>query len=164
MLRFKSPQARHQADQLMQPVLIRVIDNIRKCLETSAWKGDYQEAHIWPEGTTEADIHQVKAINTQLARAQPEQVTALEAELAQLPQPFPVYELHLTQGAQQQTVDLWDLCYQICFQQFPVGEQAVTVDMTLWDSEIGDVNWVTLDEKAKILVQQIFADLETLPC
>ncbi len=164
MLKFSNPKARQQADQLMQPALIRVIDNIRKCLEVSTWVGDYQEAHVWPQGTAEADIQQVKALNTQLARAKPEQVTNLEAQLAKLPQAFPVYELHLTQGDQKKTVDLWDLCYQTCFQRFPVGDQAVAVDMTLWDPEMGDVNWVALDEKAKAIVQHIFADLETQPC
>lgn len=32
-----------QAELLMQPALIRVIDNIRKQLENSAWAGTYQE-------------------------------------------------------------------------------------------------------------------------
>ncbi|MDA0265690.1 MAG: hypothetical protein O2890_11450 [Cyanobacteria bacterium] len=161
MLKFSNPKARQQAEQLMQPALIRVIDNIRKCLDDSPWAGRYQEAHIWPERATEADIQQVKALITQLEHAQPEQVARLEAQLAELPQPFPVYELHLTQGDQKKTVDLWDLCYRTCFKRFPVGDQAVAVDMTLWDQEMGDVNWVALDEKAKALVQQVFSELET---
>ncbi|MGD1904673.1 MAG: hypothetical protein ACFB0C_01620 [Leptolyngbyaceae cyanobacterium] len=163
MLRFSSPQARQQADQLMQPVLIRVIDNIRKCLEVSDWAGAYKEAHIWPEGATEADIQRVKALNTQLQRANPEQATQLEAELARLPLPFPVYELNLTQANQKRTFDVWDLCYRVCFKTFPVGDQTVVVDTTLWDQEVGDVDWVALDAKAKTLVQKIFADLDTLP-
>jgi hypothetical protein len=164
MLKFNSPQARQQADQLLQPVLIRVIDNIRKCLEASSWTGDYSSAHIWPQGATEAEIQQVKALNAELERAKPEQAAPLEAQLAKLPQPFPVYELNLTQADQQRTVDVWDLCYRVCFKTFPVGDQAVTVDMTLWDREINDVDWVALDEKTKTLVQKIFADLEAQPC
>lgn len=163
MLKFSSPQARQQADQLLQPVLIRVIDNIRKCLETSSWTGDYKSTHLWPQGTTEAEIQQVQALNTQLERANPEKAAQLEAQLAKLPQPFPMYELNLTQADQTRTVDVWDLCYRVCFKRFPVGDQAVVVDMSLWDREIGDVDWVALDEKTQTLVEQIFADLAA-PC
>ena len=41
--KFKNKQAWEQAQLLMQPAFIRVIDNLRKQLEQSSWKGTYQE-------------------------------------------------------------------------------------------------------------------------
>lgn len=40
---FKDTVAWHQAEILMQPALIRVLDNLRKHLEVSSWKGTYEE-------------------------------------------------------------------------------------------------------------------------
>ena len=40
---FKNSTDWEQAEYLMQPSLIRVIDNLRKKLETSLWKGTYTE-------------------------------------------------------------------------------------------------------------------------
>ena len=39
--KFKTIQAWEQAQVLMQPAFIRVIDNIRKELEVSAWQGSF---------------------------------------------------------------------------------------------------------------------------
>jgi hypothetical protein len=41
--KFKNTLAWEQAQLLMQPAFIRVMDNIRKQLEESAWKASYQE-------------------------------------------------------------------------------------------------------------------------
>ncbi|MEL6602708.1 MAG: hypothetical protein AAFP20_05715, partial [Cyanobacteria bacterium J06614_10] len=51
---FATALARAEVEQLMQPALIRVIDNIRKQLEDSSWQGTYEEDLIWPDGTTSA--------------------------------------------------------------------------------------------------------------
>ncbi|MFM7370032.1 MAG: hypothetical protein ACKO2Z_20035, partial [Sphaerospermopsis kisseleviana] len=51
-----------QAEILMQPAFIRVVDNIRKHLDTSSWKGTYHDVLIWPPGTTD----ETKAMVTQL--------------------------------------------------------------------------------------------------
>lgn len=40
---FKNSTDWEQAEYLMQPSLIRVIDNLRKQLEKSVWKGTYTE-------------------------------------------------------------------------------------------------------------------------
>jgi hypothetical protein len=40
---FKDAIAWEKAELLMQPILLRVVDNLRKQLETSKWKGTYQE-------------------------------------------------------------------------------------------------------------------------
>lgn len=41
--KIKNEVAWQQASVLMQPALIRVIDNIRKQLEDSTWQGTYEE-------------------------------------------------------------------------------------------------------------------------
>jgi hypothetical protein len=41
--KIKDTAAWQQAEILMQPALIRLIDNIRKQLEESVWQGTYQE-------------------------------------------------------------------------------------------------------------------------
>ena len=42
-LTFRSQQDWEQADILMQPALIRILDHLRQAMETSAWRGTYQE-------------------------------------------------------------------------------------------------------------------------
>ncbi|MBF2034630.1 MAG: hypothetical protein IGR92_03920 [Leptolyngbyaceae cyanobacterium T60_A2020_046] len=158
MLTFETPFARQLADALMQPALIRVVDNIRKQLEASDWRGEYQETQLWPQGIEETQLHRIKALQAQLTEANPEDAAPLRAELAELPQSFPGYELHLTRGDQERVVDVWELCCCVCFQQFPV-DGAVAIDMTLIDESIGDINWIVLDEKAKALVDGVFRQL-----
>lgn len=160
MLTFANPQARQIADQLMQPALIRVIDNIRKCLDNSEWQGTYEETQIWPADVSEAQMQRVKTLRTQLQTATPEAADMIRTELAALPQPFPGYELHLTQGEQERIINVWDLCYCVCFEQFPVGDVPVTVDMTLIDRDAGDLDWLVLDNKAKAIVDNVFQQLE----
>ena len=41
--KFKTRIAWEKAQILMQPSLIRILDNIRKQLDTSSWQGSYQE-------------------------------------------------------------------------------------------------------------------------
>nr|WP_236146489.1 hypothetical protein [Leptolyngbya sp. LK] len=159
MLKFETPQARHLADQLMQPALIRIIDNIRKQLEDSEWQGTYQETQIWPEGTSEATLHQFKELQSQLNQATPETAETIRTELQQLPQPFPGYELHLTKAEQTRIVDVWHLCYCVCFQAYPVTDGPVQVDESIIDREVNDVDWLVLDNKAKAIVDEVFSQL-----
>jgi hypothetical protein len=112
-----------QAELLMQPSLIRLIDNIRKQLDESIWKGTYQEVQI----------------------------------------PFPGYQLCLEHQDEKRCVDLWELCYQICFNNYTPthveGEGVeVEIDTSLID-ESGDIDWNRLDAKASQLVSDIFAQL-----
>lgn len=151
-----------QAELLMQPTFIRVIDHIRAQLDESPWKGTYQDVLIWPDGTTDetkdivAQLHQMKAASS-------EELVEIEQDLSHLPTPYPGYQLCLQrQGLQQVSVDLWELCYQICFRNYsPSGgavNLAVEIDTSLID-ETGDVDWQRLDSKAGELVKQVFANL-----
>ncbi|MGK7876158.1 MAG: hypothetical protein AB4426_23540 [Xenococcaceae cyanobacterium] len=127
--KFKDPLAWEQAQLLMQPSFIRVIDNIRKQLEQSSWKGTYQEVQT----------------------------------------PYPGYHLCLTDQDRSVKVDIWQLCFQVCFCEYnPTGtdisgeeataSQEVEIDTSLID-ERGDVDWQSLETKAQQLVKQVFANL-----
>ncbi len=146
----------------MQPSFIRVIDNIRKQLEQSVWTGTYRDVHLWPENTSPEQHTQVIQLQKELETASPEQIERIHHALDQLPRPYPGYELCLTHDTQQIRIDLWQLCYQICFQEFSVahaeGRDPVVVDVSLID-DTGDVDWHQLDEKAKRLIARLFNEL-----
>lgn len=129
----------YQVSQLIQPALLRLLDQIRKQLETSAWKGSYQTIELWPEGIDPTTT--------------PPQV---------------LYMLTLTHGERQQRVNMWELCYQICFcdyvpclesegiADFQVGE--VITDTSLFIGE-DEIDWHRLDDKARRVVEQVFMKL-----
>lgn len=158
MLTFTSATQRHQADFLMQPVLIRVIDNLRKQMEASAWTGTYTDYPLWPQGTTEAQKRRVQAISRHLAETEEPPSADLQQELEQLPKPFPGYQLQLSKHNSQATIDVWDLCCQVCFDNYQPSVPVV-VDSNLLD-EAGEVNWIALDEKAQQLIAELFLRLE----
>jgi hypothetical protein len=166
MPKFATTLAWQQAELLMQPVFIRVIANIGKQLEESAWKGTYQETLVWPEGVTEETRAIVTQLRKQLETATPETAEEIEERLARLPNPFPGYLLILKDQDRQITVDLWQLCYQICFRNYsPIlnamdSDLTVEIDTNLID-ETGEVDWQRLDDKAKQLIEQIFSTLPT---
>jgi len=119
--KFTDTQTWQQADLLMQPVMIRLVDNLRKQLEQTSWHATYEQ--------TES--------------------------------PIPGYHLHLTLDAQERVVDIWELCYAICFQSYQLGKtdlQTVTIDPALLDAE-GNVDWHYLNDKAQQVVAQILTVL-----
>lgn len=147
-----------QAELLMQPIFIRVVDNVRKLLDNSSWKGTYHDVLTWAAGTSE----ETKAIVTQLVQeletATPEQAEQIRETLAKLPTPHPGYHLCLQRQEQQVNVDLWELCYQVCFVEYTLSDDTVDIDTSLID-ESGDVEWNLLDKKAKRVVEEMFAKL-----
>jgi hypothetical protein len=174
MPKFQNIAVWQQAETLMQPAFIRLIANITKQLERSPWKGEYEDVQLWAEGTSEETKTRVTLLRQQLESATPEQASSIEAALDQLPKPYPGYHLCLTQGEQRIRVDLWEVCYQICFQDYDllsgtsykntaapnaaIPTEGVEIDAALFD-ETGDVDWHRLDEKTQQLVEQIFAKL-----
>jgi hypothetical protein len=127
---FTDTLAWQQAELLMQPAYIRIIDQIRKQLEESSWKGTYQEVQT----------------------------------------PYPGYQLCLQDKDISVNIDLWDLCFQVCFRNYspssitsPFSEESdkwkVEIDTSLIDDDTNDVDWNRLDAKARQLVEQVFASL-----
>ena len=164
MPKFATSLAWDQAELLMQPTLIRVIDNIGKQLEQSTWKGTYTDIQVWAEGTPEETKALVTQLHQQLAAADPEEAEKIQVQLGQLPNPYPGYQLRLEQGDRHVTVDIWQLCYQICFRNYSPVLNAmdqnliVEIDTSLLNDS-GDVDWLRLDSKTKQLVEQIFSSL-----
>ena len=120
---FKTAQAWEQAQTLMQPTLIRVVDHLRQLVEASNWQGDYEK----------------------------------------IEEPLPGFELHLTQGEKVHVLKLWDLCFQVCFVDYPTThldvDPLVDIDTQLLD-ESGDVEWEVLDQKVRELLAAVFAGLD----
>lgn len=163
---FVTPEDRAKAEQLMQPALIRVIDNIRKQLDKADWQGAYEEDLVWPEGTTKAQQQRYAELQKGLHGVPPEEHDRVATQMSALPQPSPLYTLRLTKAGQSdQTLDVWQICYRVCADRSVVNEDhtitdAIAVDESLFD-EGGDVDWLSLDEKAKSLIASIFQSLPT---
>ena len=125
---FKTALAWEQAELLMQPVFIRVLDNLRKQLEDSSWQGSYEEVQV----------------------------------------PYLGYQLVLTKGNHSILVDIWHLCFQVCFLDYPLatddlGEKRdadypVDIDLSLID-DTGEVDWQLLENKTQRLIVDLFAQL-----
>lgn len=112
-----------QAEMLMQPSLIRLLDNIRKHLENSVWNGSYDQVQT----------------------------------------PIPGYRLDLEYQEQKVSVNVWELCYQVCFSNYrqthaETETVEVEIDGSLID-ETGEVDWSRLDEKSHQVVEKLFAEL-----
>jgi len=157
MPKFATSLARAKIDQLMQPALIRVIDNIRKQLDQSTWQGNYEEQLLWPEGTTPEQQQEYAALQKLLHGVPPEEHDRVSLLMSELPQPAPVYTLRLkTADQEDRTVDIWALCYKVCAKTYD-AENAVAMDAdeSLFD-ELGEVDWRVLDDKTKALIEDIF--------
>jgi hypothetical protein len=156
--KITDPVTWQQAELLMQPAFIRLVDNIRKLLDGSTWKGTYHDVLIWPSNTTDETKSLVTRLMKELETATEGQGDDYRETLAKLPTPHPGYHLCLQRQEQQVSIDLWELCYQICFINYNGTEEVVHIDTSLID-EVGDVEWQKLDEKVKDLVRQVFANL-----
>jgi hypothetical protein len=124
--KFKNRLAWEQAELLMQPIFIRVLDNLRKQLENCSWQSTYKETTV----------------------------------------PVPGYLLCLTKDDRDLEIDLWDICYQVCFSNYQpthlldeeIEVYEVEIDTRLLD-ETGDVDWHSIESKTQQIIQQIFDDL-----
>jgi hypothetical protein len=121
--KFKNMAAWQQAEMLMQPALIRIVDQVGKQVEETNWKATYKDVQ----------------------------------------DPIPGYELCLEGNGTSVCVDVWELCFQVCFRDYTpthaeLESQEVDIDTTLID-ETGDVDWQSIDTKAQRLVAQVFASL-----
>ncbi len=156
----------NQAELLLQPAFIRLIDNFRKAVKTTDWDSRYEDLQDWPEEATEAQKARWADLSALLESTQPVDIEAIEAELQSLPTPELSYRLNLERGEQQVQFDLWQLCYQVCFQAYVPGlpsdvgndTQPVEIDDRLLDNQ-GEVDWVALDKKVQNITEQIMQSL-----
>lgn len=158
MPQFATAQDQRYAQALMQPALIRIIDNIRKQLDASDWTGTYRDDIRWPATATEEQKQQYLTLQEMQESATPEEYDQIQATLAQLPAPQHLYTLCLKKQEQQREIDVWQLCYRLC-NTSDTSEGPIAIDMSLFNLELGDVDWITLDQKAQRLVEQTFQEL-----
>ncbi|MEM7579963.1 MAG: hypothetical protein ACFB02_18900 [Mastigocoleus sp.] len=156
--KIKDSTTWQQAELLMQPAFIRLVDNIRKQLDISSWKGTYQDILIWSADTTDETKAMVTQLMQDLKNATPEAAVEIRQRLAELPTPHPGYHLCLQRQEQQVNVDVWELCYQVCFLNYRAESEAVTIDTSLID-ETGNVDWHVLDDKSRLVVDKVFNNL-----
>jgi hypothetical protein len=91
-------------------------------------------------------------------------------EFREVTEPIPGHCLDLirsTGGEVVKSVNLWELCFRICFQNYVVTDDPeqsyeVEIDRDLLDED-EDVDWERLDEKAEAIVRSIFFQLPRDP-
>ena len=125
--KFATELAWQQAERLMQPAYIRLVDQIRR--------------------QTEAN----------------EDIPVSYVEVSE---PYPSNLLCLSKNGQELRVDIWELCFQVCFTNFEEicqhPEQAAQIDEELFDLDSAEVDWTRLDDKAQAIVAQVFARFKLL--
>lgn len=153
-----------KTNTLMQPAFIRLLDNIRKLTdELSTWKTSYQETLVWDADISEEERGRIGLLQQELkSTTDNDRAYEIEQILESLPKPYPAYEWKLERGEELVTIDVWELCYKICFTSDydPRIDHPAQVDNTLFDGD--EVDWSSLDEKAKRLVTEILSQLPTL--
>jgi len=129
---FKNSTDWEQAEYLMQPSLIRVIDNLRKQLDESVWKGTYTEIEQPYPGhqlhLTYQDYHYAIALWDICF-----QVCFLD------------YQIFLSTNHK-------DLENQ---------EHEVSIDTSLF-RETGEIDWQKLEAKTQQIIDKLFTNLPTV--
>ncbi|NCJ05787.1 hypothetical protein GS597_04540 [Synechococcales cyanobacterium C] len=154
---------------LLQPALIRLIDQLGQQMSPWGWQGEYETQEHWPAETRAEQKQQVKTLRQQWEAAAPEIKPELERQLFELPQPLVSYVLYLERDGLKAHFNLWELCYQICLESYTpqLDRQGITdlpmdqiqVDAQLLDDQ-GEIDWNALDQKAAQVVTQAFQSLQ----
>jgi hypothetical protein len=125
--KFATELAWQQAELLMQPAYIRLVDQIRR---------------------------------------QTEENEDIPVSYIEVTEPYPSNLLCLTKDNQDLRVDIWELCFQVCFTNFEEicqhPEQVAQIDEYLFDPDSTEVDWTKLDNKAQAAVAQVFARFKLL--
>jgi len=162
---FENSEEWERANLLMQPAFIRVLDNIRKLMEEHpTWKSSYPESLIWDPSVSEEERGRIGLLQQELkTTTSNDRAIEIEQVLETLPKPYLVYEWRLERDIQIVAIDLWELCYQVCFTDdyHSSSNQPAQVDRRLLD-DWNEVDWRVLDDKAKQLVLDILSQLPML--
>lgn len=158
---FSDPQLFDQAERLMQPSLLRLLDHLRRQVAATTWTHRFETLQIWAENVPQAVQQQWQALGDRLETSSDEvEVAELQDQLANLPQPTYAYQLCLEKGDQSVIFDLWDLCYHTCFSNHqPEIDYEPQIRPGLLE-EAGDVNWDQLDLQAQHMIEDLMTGLE----
>jgi hypothetical protein len=81
-------------------------------------------------------------------------------------EPYPSNLLCLSKDDRNLQVDIWHLCFQICFTNFEeireYPDRPAQIDTSLFDLHSAEVDWTKLDQKAQETVAQVFARFKLL--
>ncbi len=145
--KFANEQDWLQAELLMQPAYIRLVDQIRRQTEEHE-----QDIRVSYEEVNEPYPSNLLCLQPQTP---PHQIDKSRVPVEPLLK-----------------VDIWTLCFQVCFENYeplPIDqpEQLVAIDLSLFDSHHTDssnpeIDWHKLDDKAKATVSQVFARFKLL--
>lgn len=158
---FRDPVCFDQAERLMQPSLLRLLDQLRRQAAAAHWSHQFETLQIWADSVPEAMQQQWQALGDRLETSSDEtEVAELQQQLAQLPQPTYAYQLRLQKGDRAASVDLWELCYHTCFTNHQAEiDYEPQLRPHLLD-EAGDVNWDQLDLQAAHVIEDLITSLE----
>jgi hypothetical protein len=125
--KFADELAWQQAELLMQPAYIRLVDQIR---------------------------------------CQTEKNSDVVVSYTEVTEPYPSNLLCLSKDDRNLQVDIWHLCFQICFTNFEeireYPDRPAQIDTSLFDLSSVEVDWTKLDQKAQETVAQVFARFKLL--
>lgn len=140
--KFATEQAWQQAEILMQPAYIRLVDQIRR--------------------QTEENESEILVSYKEVTTPYPSNLLCLQPKVnASNPD-------HIDTNPTQPLlkVDIWDLCFQVCFENYePIAsetEQLVAIDLSLFGHDNQEVDWTKLDNKAQATISQVFARFKLL--
>ncbi len=141
--KFATEQAWQQAEILMQPAYIRLVDQIRRQTEENE-----SEIQVSYEEVTDPYPSNLLCLQPKVNASNPDQTTTNQAQ--------PLLK-----------VDIWDLCFQVCFVNYeplPADqpEQLVAIDLSLFGHNSPEIDWNKLDQKAQAAVRQVFARFKLL--
>ncbi len=141
--KFANEQAWQQAEILMQPAYIRLVDQIRRQTEEND-----SEIQVSYEEVTDPYPSNLLCLQPKDNASNPDHTTTNQAQTLL-------------------KVDIWDLCFQVCFTNYePLpadqAEQLVTIDLSLFDHNSPEIDWNKLDQKAQAAVRQVFARFKLL--
>ncbi len=126
---FKTRLAWDKAHILMQPALIRILDNIRKQLEISQWKGTFKDV-----------THPIPGY------------------LLCLTQGDRSFEVDIWQLCYQVISNNYTATFQHLFSENDQSSYELEIDDRLLD-ETGEIDWHLIEAKAQQSVRQIFNNL-----
>ena len=97
---------------------------------------------------------------------------AWRSRYEEVTEPFPGHQLILENGHCQMRINIWDLCFQVCFTNYQAQfftdipqdnnqDFVVEIDQKLFNNQ-GEVDWTALDNKAHHCVEKLLAALPTI--